>query len=487
MAISGLGSGMDIEGMVKALVSAERAPKAAQLNRLEKATTTKFSGLSQFKNAMSEFQDALKKLNDPTLFEKRSATSGKPDVFGVKADATAVAGNYNVQVFNLAQTSKVALAGVDNPADAVGTGKLTIAVGETNLDITISDSNNSLTGIRDAINAAGKDSGLSATIVNDPSGQGGARLVLSSTQSGTGEDISVSVATTGTDSGDLNILAFTPPAPDENFTPAAVDENNPRAARVISYARDANLAVDGIRLSSATNEVADAIQGVTLTLKKAQTAEDLAGSSTITLGVAEDRGGVKKSITEFVDSYNKMLESMNALTSVIPVGGDDGKPLAAALVGDASVRSFMSGIRAELGAMGSGEGVRILSDLGISTQRDGTLKLDGSKLDKTLENNFEQLNGFLTGKDGLMGRLSDRVDPYTKSGGIVDSRTKALQNTLSSVDEQRENLTRRVAKLEARLFSQFNAMDTLLGQLSGTSDYLTGVLDGLPGVVKKSK
>lgn len=484
MAITGIGSGMDISGMVSALVNAEAAPKTAQLDRLEKTTTTKVSALGQFRSALSTFQKALEKLNDPSLFEKRSATSSAADIVSITADSKAIAGNYNVQVFNLAQSSKVALAGFDNASDALGSGTLTINVGDESLDIDVSDG--SLTDIRDAINAAGKDKGLSATIVNDPNGEGGARLVLSSDKSGTGNDISVAVSADAT--GDLSALAFAPPSGTEaDFEPTPVDADNPRAARVISYSRDANLAIDGINLSSASNTVEDAIEGVTLTLKGAQSAEALANAETINLGVTEDKAGVRKSITDFVDAYNAMLDSINALTSVVSVGGDDGEPLAAALVGDSSVRSFMSAMRSELTAPSNGEGIRILADLGISTQRDGKLAVDNTKLNKALDTNFEQVNSFFTGDQGLMARLENKVKPYTETGGILENRTKALQNTLSSVDDQRETLATRLTKLESRLLAQFNAMDALVSQMSSTSSFLTAQLDSLPGVVRKDK
>lgn len=483
MAISGIGSGMDINGMVKALVGAESAPKTAQLDRLEKASTSKVSALGQFRSALSTFQTALGKLNDPALFEKRSATSSAADTISISADAKAAAGNYSVQVFNLAQTSKVALAGYDNSSDALGSGTLSIKVGDEALDIELS--NASLTDVRDAINAAGKDSGLSATIVSDPNGEGGARLVLSSSQSGSDHDISVALS--GDNLGELDRLAFTPQsAADANFepTPAGTD---PREARVISYSRDANLAIDGIRLSSASNTIEDAIEGVTLTLKSAQSAEALDKAETIKLGVNEDKGGVRKSITEFVDAYNAMLESVNKLTSVTPVGGDNSEPLAAALVGDSSVRAFMSAIRGEMSSSSSNEGVRMLSDLGISTQRNGTLAVDSTKLNKALDNNFDQVNSLFTGKDGLMARMDSKVSPYTDKGGVLDSRTKALQNTITTVDEQRESHAARISKLESRLFAQFNAMDMLVSNMNSTSSFLTAQLDSLPGVVKQDK
>ena len=482
MAITGIGSGMDVNGMVKALLNAEAAPKTAQLDRLEKTTTTKVSALGQFRSALSTFQNTLSKLNDASLFEKRNATSSNADIVSVKADSAAGAGNYNLQVFNLAQSSKVALAGVDNASDTLGSGRMTISVGEDVLELDLSSA--SLADIRDAINAAGKDQGLSATIVSDPNGDAGSRLILSSNRSGTGNDISVAVSADADEA--LRNLAFAPPSGTEaDFTPETPDD--PRAARVISYSQDANLAIDGVKLSSAGNTIEDAIEGVTLTLNKAQTKEALENADTITIGVTQDRAGVRTSINEFVDAYNKLMDTVDSLTSVVSVGGDDGEPLAAALVGDASVRSFMSAIRSELGAAAGGDGIRILADLGVTTQRDGKLAVDSTKLNQALDNNLEQVSSFFTGEKGLMARLEAKTKPYTQSGGILENRTKALQNTLSSVDSQRETLASRLSKLESRLFAQFNAMDALVSQMSSTSSFLTAQLDSLPGVVRKDK
>ncbi len=486
MAIQGLGlgvgSGLDINSIVKAMVSAESAPKSAQLNRLERATTAKFSGLGQFRSALADFQTALKDLNDPSLFQKRTAVSGDSKIFTAKADSTASAGNFNLQVFNLAKTSKVALRSVADPAATIGTGTLAINVGATSLNVAITDGNGSLSGIRDAINKAGKESGLTATIVTDPSGTGGSRLVLSSTEFGTGNDISV---TSTSSSGDLSVLDYTPLAT-TTFEPTVEDPLDPGAPRVISYARDANIAIDGIAISTSSNTIENAVSGVTISLKAAQSSEDLAAATTVGLAVAEDRVGVKSSLKKFVEAYNQMQGAIGKLTNVTSVGGEDGEPLVAPLVGDASVRSFSTAVRNELGSsLGGSEGMRVLADLGISTQRDGSLKIDDERMDAVLEDNFTQLSGFLTGENGILARLESKVDPYTQTGGILESRTNALQNTLSSVDDQRLELGRRTEKLEARLFAQFNAMDSLVAQLSNTSNYLSGALSNLPGVVRQ--
>lgn len=476
MAINGIGSGMDISGMVKALSTAESAPKTAQLDRLEKTTTNKVSALGQFKSALSTFQTALGKLNDPSLFEKRSATSSSADTVSIKADSSAAAGKYNVQVTNLAQSSKVALASTANASDSLGSGTLTIKVGEEALDIDLTDA--SLSDVRDAINAAGKDSGLSASIISDPKG-GGSRLVLSSNQSGDGNDIQVTVSDAA--SADLKKLAFTPPVEGSEETPA--DD----AARVISYSKDANFAIDGINMSSASNTIDDAIEGVTLTLNKAQSAEALEKLETVNLGVSEDKGGVRKAVTDFVDAYNTMFDSVNSLTGVTAVGGDDKNPVVGALVGDSSVRAFMSAMRSEMSTPGNSEGMRLLSDIGITTQRDGKLAVDTGKMNSAVDNNFDQVKDFFTGDKGLMARMDSKVKPYTDSDGVLAGRTKSLNNTLSSVDAERETLAARITKLEARLFTQFNAMDSLVSQLNSTSSFLTSQLDSLPGMVKQDR
>lgn len=470
--IGGLGSGMDIRAMVDALVNAEKAPKESQLNRLERTTNTKISAIGQFKSALSSFETALKKLNSASLYQQRAAVSADESIFTVTAGSRSVAGNYDIQVLGLAQGSKVSLAGVDSADTVIGTGTLNIKIGDESLDVEIAEGKDTLAGIRDAINAAGKEQGLSATIVTDPGGDGGSRLVLSSTATGVGKDISV----TASGSAGLAVLEF--PAS------AAAPEGD-RAPRMLTAASDARFSIDGIMMSSASNTIDNAIEGVSLTLKAAQSADDLAASKTLALTVSEDLEAVKNSVTEFVDSYNKLMNTIGSLTKVTP-GAGEGAPSAGALVGDASVRSFVNNMRSELSSQSGGE-IRILADLGITTERDGTLKLDSAKLDKVLEDGTDKLSTFLAGENGLMSRLESRVKPYTQTGGLLDNRNTALQSTIADVRDQREALERRTASLESRLLAQFNAMDSMVGQLMGTSNYLTGILDSLPGVVKKSK
>ncbi|MDH4554446.1 A-type flagellar hook-associated protein 2 [Pseudomonas sp. BN417] len=471
--ITGLGSGVNIDSIVSALVNAERAPKDAQLARVEKATTTKFTALGQLKGALSEFQTALKDLNKSSLFENRSATSSDSTLLTATATKSALAGTYSIKVSQLATGSKVGTAAlasdykVPTNADADGiAGKLTVKVGasDTGTDVEIAEGA-TLTEVRDAINTQLKDKGVTANLLSNPS-DGTTRLVLSSSKSGAGNDIQIT-------SSDPDLSSLT-------IGGGTLSSADPASSGIIEAARNAKFIIDGLELESASNSVTGAIPEVTLELKAVST--DKNPSSTLTID--QDKSGVKANIKKFVDAYNKVVTTSNQLTSVVSAG--DGKaPVTGGLVGDATVRTLLGGIRNTLVEPADQEGISVLADLGIATQKDGTLKIDDTKLDKALKDNFEQVAGFFTGDKGLMSRLDKQVDGYVQTGGILQQRMDGLQNTLKSVDKQKEAQELRITQLQERLYKQFNAMDSLVGQLTQTSDRLTQALASLPGVVSK--
>lgn len=475
--ITGLGTGLDIDSIVKSMVTAEKAPKQNQLDALEKTTTTKITGIGALKSALSSFQSALEALNKTSNFQARSATSSKGDLIGITATDKAGIGSYQIEVKQLATASKVALAAIPANGDKAATfgqGTLSIKLGDTALpDIKIDSSNNTLAGVRDAINTAGKDAGVSATIITD---EHGSRLVLSSSKTGAGKDISVAVSgDDGSGSAKLTDLAFTAPAvpsdPNTQDPPAVAD---PAAARMLVRAKSAELTVDGLKITSESNTVTDALEGVTLNLKGVTEANTPA-----TVGVTLDQSGVTKNIQGFVDAYNTLIGVINAQTKVTKVG-DDKAPVTGALVGDATARALSGALHQELvNVQGDGK-IRALADLGITTQTDGTLAVDSTKLSKAMTGNFDDITALFTGDNGLAARLTNKVKPYTITNGILDQRNSSLQATLKSVDKQQETLDARMTALQTRLYKQFNAMDALVSQLTQTTNSLTSQLASLP-------
>ncbi|PNG09815.1 A-type flagellar hook-associated protein 2 [Stutzerimonas stutzeri] len=452
---------MDIDAMVGALVAAEKAPKEAQLTRLETATTTKISALGTLRTALSSFQTALKGLNDAKLFENRSAKSSNTDLLTATASKTAQSGTYSVKIEQLATGSKTATKALESDFTAGAAGTLTVKVGDgEGIDVEVGEGA-SLTQVKEALNTALKDSGVTANLLTDPS-TGKTRLVMSSTNTGEGKDVSISTS--------AGLEAF------------AIDTGSDATAEVggvLERAQNAKFTIDGLALQSATNKVEGAIPDVTLNLVAADK------DKTVTVTVAQDQDGVTANIKKFVDAYNNLIKTTNSLTKVTKVG-EDGQPLTGGLVGDSSVRSILSGIQNELISVGGSDGVRMLADLGITTQKDGTLAIDNDKLKTALEKNFDAVGGFFTGETGLMNRLNNRVDGFNQTGGILAQRVSGLEATNADIKAQREKLNLRIESMTTRLYSQFNAMDTLVAQLSNTSSWLENTLSSLPGVVKKS-
>lgn len=480
--ITGIGSGMDIDAIVSAMVTAEQAPKQSQLSKLESRTTTQLTTLGQLKGAISSFQTALAALNSPSQFLARTASSSDAKVLGATASQSAPSGTYQVEVAQLAGSSKVALAAV--PSDegtTLSSGTLSITVGaDSVLDIVVDSSNNTLAGLRDAINQAA--AGVSASIVTDDQGS---RLVLSSSKQGDGNDITVAVSNDGGEAGttSLSTLTFTGNA----TAPVATDypggetdadyltalEAYNQAGKVISTAQSAKLTVDGLSITRDSNSISQVIDGVSIELKSL-------GSSTLT--IAQDQAGVKANVQKFADAYNTMINFINSATKVTVVNETDA-PVVGALVGDSSVRSLVNMVRSELTAVQGDGAIRVLADLGVTTQKDGTLKVDSDKLGKAISADFDGIAAYFTGDDGLAARLANNLKAYTDGDGILEQRTDSLQSTLDKVDKQKTELTARMAALSERLYKQFNAMDALVAQLKNTSDSLTSLFDNMPGFV----
>ncbi|MBD2837637.1 flagellar filament capping protein FliD [Pseudomonas sp. JM0905a] len=455
---TGLGSGLDINSIVKSLVDAQSAPKTAQLDRLKSQTDAKISGVGQLQSALEAFQKAMKDLGAGEAFNALAATSSKAEQITVSAANNAVAGSYQVKINQLATASKVA-TGFTPSSGTFNAGSLTISLGSSN-DFTVDIAEGaSLVEVRDAINTKLKDKGVTANVVSDPANpQAGSRLILSSTVTGAGKDISVLGSNVSL--AQLNV--------------DGTQQQQGSGAGYITKAQNAEFEIDGLALSSATNKVEGAVSGLTFELL----AEGVGKTTTLTVG--PNKTGLKDSIQKFVDAYNQVVKVTSSLTKVTK-GADGTTTTSGALVGDSTVRQMMNILRKELTTSSDtgNDAIKILADLGIKTQNDGTLSIEQSKLDKVIQNSPETIGAFFNGTDGLFKRLDNQIKTYTQTGGILKERSESLQGTLTNISKQRDAHTRAMAALEDRLYAQYNAMDNLVGQLTSTGNSLLSSLDAL--------
>jgi len=455
MAIStslGIGSGMDINGIVNQLVTAEGKPQFDAITRQETAAQAQLSGLGSLKSSLSTFQTTLQKLKDSSLFKTHQAVSANESILKATASAGSVAGAHTIQVTQLAKAqNSIAATEFTGPTEVVGSGKLTFSVGaKTPFAVTIDSSNNTLAGIRDAINSASDNNGVTASIinVNNSTNTGTiSKLVLTSKETGEANAFSVAVA------GDAGLSRLDSSTP-ANFTGVA--------------AADAEILIDGQAASRSSNVVSDVLQGVTLNLQSAVPGTD------VNVDIKLDNQAIKQTITDFVTAYNTLNSSTDKLGKFAgTTGGSNG-----ALVGDSTLRSIRNELRQQTSApvTSAPNNFNTLKTIGIDVDRYGVMTLDGAKLDKALATNLSSVSDVFSSTDGVATRLEAKVRQYLQTGGPLDTRQSSLNKQLKTLSDRRDTVQLRLDNVQKSLQKQFIAMDVAVGQFQSTGSFLTNQL-----------
>lgn len=434
----GVGSGLNVASLVSQLVAAQKAPQQNQITNQQNTANTQLSALGQVSAALSALQSAMASLTDGTAFTASTVGSSDSTVLSASSTGTPVNGSYNIAVTQLASALKASSGAFASSATQVGTGTLTIAVGSQQMNLTLDSTNGSLASIRDAINNASTNPGVSATIVT---GTDGAHLVLSGTRTGAVNGFSVSSS-----GGDGGLAAL-------KYDPAASTGNG---LSVINAATDAKYTIDGLAASAAGNTSSTAIDGLTLNLVKL-------GSSTVS--VANDTSKATSALTNLVSTYNSFVGIYQNLTKYDATSGTAG-----ALIGDATLNSISSTLSSIVGGTANGS---TLSAIGISVQVDGTLQLDSAKLTTALSDGGKQVNAMFAGTNGFAAQLNTPLTNWVGTSGVLVSRTTSINQQLSDLTNQQTALNSRMDSLTARYQAQFTALDTLMSKLNSTSSYLT--------------
>lgn len=578
----GIGSGLDVTGIVTGLVQAERVPFEARVNAEEEKTTEKITALGSLVSATAAFEDAAKKLNDPALFEVNKI-SGAGEYFSASVSSEAQAGSYSVEVKSLAQGQKLASAAYAS-TDTLGSGTMTIDVNGSSMDLTL-DGTETTSDLKDLINNADDNPGLYATIINDDQGQ---RLVLNSKEVGIDNIIKITVDDddgNDTDAAGLSSFVFVPDTRDSSgttsqtgsfdantdlvgdgtltidvggtsfntvtdglsleqlrdqintdagtagvtltasivtgsdgkqqlhldagasqltVTAADNDGNNTDDAGISAFvfdpttdtatkggvitgqknmtetqaATDAQIVIDGsLTVTQSSNVFKDAIEGVTFTASKVNTA----GENT-TVTIAQDTSQVGSALADFAAAYNTFLETTATLGRV-----NTDSEIVGALVGDSLMRTMVSQVRNVISTTIDAEGsVNSLASLGLTTNREGLLEVNEATLAAQTNSNFADVKALFTGDDSMGQQLTNVLGDYTGGTGSIQAKIDGYKTTLTRIEDDKANFEEKMTALETRLYRQYNAMDLQVAQLNSTSSYLTAQLANLPGVVRNN-
>jgi flagellar hook-associated protein 2 len=377
---------LDVNSIVSQLMQIEGRRKTL-LQRNESDYQLKLSAVGNLSSTMSSFKSALDTLRSASNFQSIKAASGDSTVFTASASSTAAAGTYNLEVTQLAKTNMLASGAYTDTASAIATGTLAIQVGTGSAKaVTIDSTNNTLSGIRDAVNKAGTD--VTASIINDGTGY---KLLLTSNKMGASNTIKVTVDGdsdgNNTDAAGLSNLLYDP-AGTKNMTE-------------IQAAQSATMKMGTLTITKDSNTVTDVVPGVTLNLLKAQP------GTPVSLTVSNDTSVVSSNVNKFVSEFNKLAKTMNDMTGK---GGS--------LVGDGIVRIIESEMRSVIGSAipGLTSGLNSLSQIGVKTERDGSLSVDGTKLDAAIKDNF-----------------NDIVKLFAKVGSAADANISMTSSTSKTV------------------------------------------------------
>lgn len=455
----GIGSGMDINGIVGQLVAAEGQPALNAIDRKEDAANSRLSALGRLKASLSDFRTATGKLNDLGTFNKHETVSGNEELLTASAELGAAAGSYSIEVQQLAESHKLTSNGYSGYDDVVGSGTLTLSVDGNSFSVTLDDTNNTLEGLRDEINKASDNSGVNASIINVDDGSGGtvSKLVLTSKDTGTANSITVT-ATEDASAPGLSQLVYDP---DGSGTTNLTEQN---------AAQDAKILVDGQMATRSSNSIDDVIQGVNLDLKSAET------GTVFNVDVILDESSIKEVADAFVSAYNGLMTVVKDLGRFDTESGEAG-----ALVGDSTLRSVQSQIRQAVGdsVSSASSDFNSLAMIGITIDRSGVMALNSSEFSDALKENLNAVSDVFSSSDGVAARLDTRLDQYLQSGGTFDLQTKSLNNQLSGFSEDRDTVQLRLDNLERTLLKQFIAMDVAVGQFQNTGAFLFQQLSNL--------
>lgn len=453
----GIGSGLDVQGIVKQLVALERTP-LKQLQAQASTFQTRLSTYGTIKSQVSAFGEAAAKLSTNTGWNAVTAVSSNASAVSVTASAGAQATSITIEVERLAKAQSVASMAV--PAgSAMGEGKLIFELGSwmdgsfsagagTPVSVTIEAGKDSLAAIAAKINESGAS--VSATVLRDASGE---RLLLRSKETGEANGFRISVEDADDkDGNDLTRLAFHPGS-DTGMTQTQAGQN-------------ALATVNGVPISTASNRLTNTLPGLTLQLSQLTTAP-------VEIDVKTDLDATKKSIQSFVDTYNALRNTLANATRY-----DEGSKMAGALQGDSTAVGLQNALRGMMRSVTASVPFSRLADIGIEMKTGGALEVKTAKLDASMSN-YDAVKALFTAISedptacGFGVKVKRFADGLLAADGLVNNKTSAIQASIKRNGLEQERVNDRASRVELRLLAQYNAMDANVGQLNGLSAFVS--------------
>jgi len=467
----GIGSGLDIQGIVSQLVKLEQRP-ITQIQQRSAGLQTKLSAFGQLQSQLSNLQDQLGKVMSSSTWTTMRLNSSNAAALTGTVSANALPASFTVDVINLARAQSAGSSPVAT-STPVGAGNLIIEIGSwsgtnftarrTSPSIEVSASD-TLVDVASKINSA--SAGVSAVVINEGTNQ---RLLVRSTETGEpngfrirAQDNAGNLLSSG--SG-LDRLAFYYSTASSGFVGMSRGPDQ--------EARNTSATINGLAVSSASNTLTNVVDGVTLTLNQVTT-------SSVNVSVARDDSQAQGAINAFVQSYNALNSALSEMTRFDPA-----RKTAGTLQGDSTAVGLQQALRRLVTGNGpSGLAFRNLSDIGVELQKDGSLRVNEGRLTDALDNRSDIQSLFNTsstgpGSGGIGAQLNQFISGMLGSTGVLGSRAGSIQNSLARNEREVERLNEKVSRTEERLLAQYSRLDANLAKLNALNTYVNQQLTAL--------
>ncbi|MBJ7539808.1 flagellar filament capping protein FliD [Marinomonas transparens] len=445
----GAGSGLDLESLVTDMVSARRDTKVKLYQNKLEGYEAELSALGAVGSAIDNFNSFVTTLNDEELFRGRNTAinqSAGEEALSITADNTASNDTYSMQVDQLAKGSRlVSDKGLFTSGDEVVTssgGELTLSAGDDEFTLEI-EPETTLSQLREQINSAEDNFGVSANLLDD--GSGHLYFTIASSKEGAGNTLEIDSSNLTLDSSALG-----------GFFPGL---HIPEGGE----AQDAYIIVDGIKIRNDTNVFDKAIAGLSIEALEVS-------NKPAKVSVNYDKQTVQDTLQGFVGSYNELINVLKQSTAK-----------GAALNGNSMVRQLRSALATDLMSNHAGGDSPFSSvfDVGIELLDNGTLSFDSSKFDRAVERDYDAVSSLFVGDNGLATSLDSLLDSYTGPGGMNNSLKDSVNRSIDSTEESLADYEERMTKYEASLRSRFTSLDTQLANMNAQGNYLNSMLENL--------
>jgi flagellar hook-associated protein 2 len=437
---------IDFNQILNAIMTAERAPMTA-LETQKSTLNTQGTAFTTLAGKLGALESALDRLTDTNGFTPYTVASGDDSAVGVSTTSGGVAGIYEVVVSELARAQVMASTTTySSPDQAIATGgSISVALlGNPPVQIppTALTGSMSVRQFADAINAQ-PDSPVTASVVQAAPGQ--YRLVLTGRNSGTANAFTVTSNLTG-GAG----LAFTDTDSNGTYGDSAAD--------LAVAASDASLTVNNIPITSTTNEVVDAVPGVSLTLLKKD------ATKSVLVEVTHSSAAAEKALEGFVTAYNDLMSFLTQQNTEAASGKTS-------IARDGMVRSLKAELRAAMQAEYPAAGANFsrLSLVGIEFEQTGTIKVNALRLGEALKASSTSVRTLF---DAAFAEIKAQVEDYAKSGGLIQSAKNRLKDQIVKIDNRLESMQLQLDLRRAALQQEFIAADALMTQLKGQGSSL---------------